>query len=485
VRPAPFTPAAQILAALGLLAASAGAEVPHEGDCPRSGGRGDESAIEDAMPTLVREGIALEYSDLPRLRELIPAEVWSHRNAFFSAGMLMEIGPCHRRYRVPTHFADATERFAARARLDADGNLLGYVAGTPFPPESIAADDPAAGAKWAWNLEYRNREAGPQGHFRITDMPSRAGGTQTYTGEFFHLRTNHRADLADSAFTQPGEEENLWISGGRFDTPSEVRHLAWRQLRPIAADQRFSNPDDTFVYAPTMRKVRRSATAWVDGMYTPSFRAGPSWGGGSIATGSNGFAATGAVSLSSALSHAATEHLPAGFNDLSIRPNAYRWRLLGMREVLAPINGAHSGYPDNPIRNFGTSGLALGSDRWEARYAVLIEGKARSREQGFDTLIAYVDYQTHLPLYLITRRTGGLIVDIGIPVHRFSGDVSGYPNRPGADRALLFDPVAAVYYRAADGGSGWRRESYDVRSTAPSPSALREMTTTDTLLRGH
>jgi hypothetical protein len=448
------------------------------------GGRGDESAIEDAMPTLVREGVALEYSDLPRLRELIPAEVWGHRNVFFSAGMLMKIGPCHRRYRFPAHFVDATQRFAAEVRLDADGNLLGYVAGTPFPPASIAADDPAAGTKWAWNLEYRNREAGPRGRFKITDMPSRAGGVQIYTGEFFHLRTNHRADLVDSAFKQPGSEENLWISGGRFDTPSETRHLAWRQLRPNAADQRSSSPDDIFVYASTMRKVRRSATAWVDGMYTPSFRVGNDWGGGSIATGSNSLAPTGAVSVSSALSHAATEHVPAGFNDLSIRPNAYRWRLLGMREVLAPINAVHAGYPDNPIRNFGTSGLALGSDRWEARYAVLIEGRARGREQGFDTLTAYVDYQTQLPLYLVTRRGAGLIVDIGIPVHRFSGDVAGYPNPSGADRALVFDPVAAVYYRAADGGSGWRRESYDVRSTAPSPSALREMTTTDTLLRG-
>jgi len=117
-------------------------------------------------------------------------------------------------------------------------------------------------------------------------------------------------------------------------------------------------------------------------------------------------------------------------------------------------------------------------------YAVLIEGKARSREQGFDTLIAYVDYQTHLPLYLITRRNGGLIVDIGIPVHRYSGDVASYPNPLGTDHSLVFDPVAAVYYRAADGGSGWRRESYDVRSTAPSRSDLQEMITTDTLLRG-
>jgi hypothetical protein len=448
------------------------------------GGRGGESAIEDAMPTLVREGIVLEYSDLPRLRELIPAEVWSHRNVFFSAGMLMEIGPCHRRYPAPTHFTDATERFAARARLDADGNLSGYVAGTPFPPESIADDDPAAGTKWAWNLEYRNREAGPQGHFRITDMPSRTGGTQVYTGEFFHLRTHHRADLVESAFTQRGSEKNLWISGGRFDTPPDARHLAWRQLRPIAVDQRYSNTDDTFVYAPTMRKVRRSATAWVDGMFTPSYRLGHSWGGGSVATGSGGSAPTGSVSLSSALGHAATEHLPAGFNDLSIRPNAYRWRLIGMREVLAPINGVRLGYPENPIRNFGTSGLALGSDRWDVRYAVLIEGKARNQEQNFDTLIAYVDYQTRVPLYLITRRERGLIADIGIPVHRFSGDVADYTSRPNTHRTLVFDPVAAVYYRAADGGSGWRRESYDVRSTAPSRSNLQKMTTTDTLLRG-
>ena len=484
MQPAPFTPAVRILAALGLFVASAGAEVPDEGDCPRSGGRSGESASEDATPTLIREGSALEYSDLPALRELIPAEVWSHRNAFFSAGMLMEIGPCHRRYPVPAHFSDATERFADRARLDADGNLRGYVAGTPFPPESIADDDPAAGTKWAWNLEYRNREAGPRGHFRITDMPSRAGGIQIYTGEFFHLRTNHRADLAESAFTQPGSEGKLWISGGRFDTPSDARHLAWRQMRPIEVDQRFSDPDDTFVYTPTMRKVRRAATTWVDGLYTPSYRVGDSGSGGSVATGAGGYAPTGAVSLSSALSHAATEHLAAGFNDLSIRPNAYRWRLRGMREVLAPINGVRAGYPENPIRNYGTSGLALGSDRWEARYAVVIEGRTRSREQGFDTLIAYVDHQTHVPLYLITRRSGGLIVDIGIPVHRFSGDVANYPNGAGADRALIFDPVAAVYYHAADGGSGWRRESYDVRSVAPSRSTLREMTTTDTLLRG-
>jgi hypothetical protein len=178
--------------------------------------------------------------------------------------------------------------------------------------------------------------------------------------------------------------------------------------------------------------------------------------------------------------------LPAGFNDFSLRPNAYVWRVLGKREVLAPINATRSGYPYEPDRNFGASGLSVGSDRWEVRYALVIEGAAKTAGLAFDSITIYVDHQTSLPLYLITRRKRGLIVDVGIPVHRFSGDVVDYPNWPRAEqRAQLFDPVAAVYFHAADGGSGWRRESFDVRSIPPPNKSLRKMTTTDTLVRGH
>jgi hypothetical protein len=469
-----------------LLAGRAAAGLPEEGDCPALGGRPGDRLAEDAVPSLIREGMLLTYTDLVMLRDLIPAEVWRNRNVFFFDGMRMEIGPCHRRYPVPSYFAEATAQFSGRANVDDEGNLWGYVAGMPFPPESIAADDPAAGVKWAWNLELRNRGAGPHGHFRITDMPSRMGGTQTYTGDFFQLRTRHRADLPDTEFSYPGSDENIWVGGGSFDEPFEARHLAWRQMRPVEAERRYSHPDNTFVYVPTMRKVRRSATAWVDGMYTPRYRVGGDWGGGSIATGSNGLVPTGAVSPNSALSAAVTEHLPAGFNDFSLRPNAYVWRVLGKREVLAPINATRSGYPYEPDRNFGASGLSVGSDRWEVRYALVIEGAAKTAGLAFDSITIYVDHQTSLPLYLITRRKRGLIVDVGIPVHRFSGDVVDYPNWPRAEqRAQLFDPVAAVYFHAADGGSGWRRESFDVRSIPPPNKSLRKMTTTDTLVRGH
>ena len=74
-----------------------------------------------------------------------------------------------------------------------------------------------------------------------------------------------------------------------------------------------------------------------------------------------------------------TENLRRGFTGIAHRPNAYAWRVRGYREVLAPINSARSGYPAHPDRNFGPSGLSVGSDRWDVRYAVILEGAARER----------------------------------------------------------------------------------------------------------
>jgi hypothetical protein len=483
--PVSFTAALlRIATALALITASAGAGESDNSDCPTLGVQPAETQLEDATPTRIREGMVLGYGDVVLLRDLMPPEVWRNRKIFFFEGMRMEIGPCQRRYPFPSDFSATTERFSGRARVDSDGNLLDYAAGTPFPPASIASDDPDAGVKWAWNLEHRNRGAGPRGRFRITDIPDRTGGVQVYTGDFFHLRTRHRADLIDTEFSQPGSNENVWVGGGSFHTPSEARDLAWRQMRPAKAQQRYTQPDDTFVYVPTMRKVRRSATSWIDGMYTPRFRIGGDWGGGGVAVGASGLASGGSVNPTSALSSAITEHLRVGFSEFSIRPNAYQWQLVGERDVVAPINSSGSGYPQNPDRNFGPSGLSVASDRWEARRAVVIEGSSKTAAWTFDTVTIYIDYRTQLPLYLITRKRSGRIVDIGVPVHRFSGDVAKYPRWRNGDPALIFDPVAVVYFRAADGGSGWRRESYDVESVAPSRKSVEQMITTNTLARG-
>ncbi len=459
------------------------AELPPEGRCPVISGAAGPGA-EDASAIRLREGMVLGIEDLFALRTLLPEEVWQHREVFFYEGMRLEIGPCHRRYPVPPHWTGATERFAGRVKLDEEGNLRGYVAGWPFPPAGIdESSDPLAGLRWAWNLELRYRGAGPVGSFRLTDMPSRIGSVETYEGDFFQIRTRGRSDLPETQYVVPEAEKNLWVAGGRFREPTHARHLSWRQFRPDAALTRYKEADDTFVYVPTMRKTRRAASTWVDGLFTPRYTVSGDAGGGPVPFGASQYGVQGSIQPTAGQSAAASEHIRKGFTGLAIRPNAWRFRYAGAREVLAPLNGERPGWPENPDRNFGPSGLSVATDRWDVRYAVVIEGLARRRLDDAAHLKIYIDYQTGQPLYYITRRSNGLLLEVGILVHRFSGDTHDYPVLPDGEKPSVFDPVAAVFYSTAEGGTGWRRESYDARSVGVDPDTLREMTSVSTLTR--
>jgi hypothetical protein len=135
-------------------------------------------------------------------------------------------------------------------------------------------------------------------------------------------------------------------------------------------------------------------------------------------------------------------------------------------------------------RNYGPSGLSVASDRWDLRQAVVIEGVARRRVDGVAAVALWIDVQTSQPLYVITKRENGLLLDVGILVHRYSGDRPGYPAWPGGEEARVFDPVAATFYFVPGGGAGWRRESYDVRSVPLSPDEIRRLTSTSELIKG-
>ncbi|MEM7410803.1 MAG: DUF1329 domain-containing protein [Myxococcota bacterium] len=406
-------------------------------------------------PLALREGLRVGYRDLLRLRAWLPAEVWRNRNTFFHARMQMEIGPCFRRYALP-----GPPSGDGSFSVDDAGNLVGAGGGLPFPPATLDPAGADAGARWAWNVERRDRGAGPHGRFRIVDKPGRTGATQTYTGEWHQWIPPREGDADD-------EDAPRWVAGGRFASPGSVRHLAWKQTRRAASDADFEAPDATFVYLPSLRRVRRAASAWSDGLFMPRYRAGRAAGG------ERALPLGGGAAVSAGGSVAATEHLRRGFLGLSLRPNAYVWRLEGERDVLAPLNVSRSGYPKHPGRDFGPSGLSAASDRWELRRAVLLHGDLRARGGDYDRLTLYVDAQTAQPLYYITKRRDGRLVEVGILLHRYSGDQAGYPPGRDGEPLRVFDPVAAVFYETRGGGSGWRRESYDVRST-PLSDAERE-----------
>jgi len=482
------------IAALGLGAGLAAAPAsaappPPEGLCPQYSAGASPALRQDAAAPRLAPGDQIQLSGLAAIAHLLPPEVWRNRRIFFFEGMRMAIGACHRRYPTAAFYAQATRDFAGRAHVDKQGNLEGYVAGLPFPPEQIDPKDEQAGVKWAWNMQQRYRGGGPSGRFRLLDLPDRLGKAQTYIGKFFYIRTAHRADLAASQYRIAEASKSVFAAGGSFSDPFDARGLAWRQIRPRDADQDFREPDDTFIYVPEMRKVRRASAAWSDGVYTPRYRTAGTGGGGGGAPFSGGGSKYApqidTIAPTSYLSTQATEDIRRGFTGLALRPNAYRWRVLREQEVLALMNSATLGWPVHGNRNYGPSGLSLAYDRWDVRWAVVLRGFARREVGGVAAVTLWLDWQTRRPLYYITQRKNGLLLDVGILGYRFSGDRPEYPAFPGGELVNVFDPVVAAFYYVPGGGSGWRRESYGVKSLPTDPGKLRSLTSVDSLAHGH
>jgi len=475
-----------VFISLVLSPAAGSAELPPENRCPTLTAASEPGAPADAGAILVKEGMLLSVSDLLKLKSLFPKELWAHRDIFFFEGMQMQVGPCHRRYVAPGFFTNATQENRGTASLDKYGNLKGYLAGTPFPLEEIDSEASDAAVRWAWNFESRYRGAGPVGKFRLTDVSRRDKKPLVFLGEFFQVFTAHRADLVEQNYQVEDAGRRLWVAGGRFDEPFDARHLAWRQVRNEKSQAKAREPDDLFVYIPTMRKPRRAATSWVDGIFMPTYHASGDSGGGGVMYSQGGQYGTGGgtAAPTAAKSIAASENLRRGFVGLTIHPNAYDWEFIGEREVLAPLNVVRQGYPENPDRNFGPYGLSYASDRWDVRYATVITGKAKRKGGPFEYVTLYIDYQTLQPLYYFTRRGNKLPLDIGILVHRYSGDNAAYPQWPGGTPALVFDSVGSTFFTVGTGG-GWRRESYGMTSVPQSENQMRRMTSINALGQGH
>jgi hypothetical protein len=68
------------------------------------------------------------------------------------AGHTIQIKPS-KTYRPLKEYADATEKYSGKAHLGSNGELIGYVAGQPFP--KIDLSDAQIGQKLAWNFFWR------------------------------------------------------------------------------------------------------------------------------------------------------------------------------------------------------------------------------------------------------------------------------------------------------------------------------------------
>jgi hypothetical protein len=480
------------LAALVWLSAGAASAdpwaLPEPGSCSPKGGRLSPGQAEDATPVPFKTGDVFEVDRLNVLQNYLPPFMWEERERFFFEGMRLEIGPCFADYSPPAFYREATERFSGKASLDDEGGLVGYGAGLPFAPATLSKDDPQVGLKWFWNVQERYQGAGFHGRFRLTDLVGRTGRAEPFLGEMFKLILSHRADLPGPDHESPSARGNVWVAGGLFSAPFDAREYAWRQYRNVENLTSARRSDDLHAYLPQWRRVRRMNANAVEGLYMPSFSVGvvqnqqlPMGGGAGQAGGVGGAASVGADG-------GTIQTKRSGYEGLEFRPNLYSAKVVGLHDVLAPINLAAPVWPEAPDRDFGPWGLSFASDRWDFRRALVIEATQREATGASENArqLIYVDLQTLQPLYMASFDTKNEMANVGIFAGRWSESRPDYPRWPSdpAKEVRVIDSVGAAFANLAESGS-WRRESWDNVSTPPPDDQVKRLLSTNELTKRH
>jgi len=310
------------------------------------------------------EGAIVDASNIDQHREIVDAGVqWGVRQGW----RLRVVEP--KSIRMPRRYAEATEKYAGQVKLTAAGlSLRNYVAGQPFP--HIDPNDPKAVLKIMWNFYY---------NWSPTDDVTQRS-VDTSVGS---IRKNAPMDVERTmlldAYRKMNYNARLYVDP-RPDLPNPEGVRFKESLHPMlepfdikglgATFYRYLDPakqDDSWVYLPQMRRVRRLSTAQrSDALFGQDVDADMFWG-------YNGHIAW------------------------------MEYKLLGERTILATVH-AHS----QPARWQSPEGW-LYEDDWEPRRVWVVEAVSKSPQYGFGKRILFVDKEAWIvPISEAFDRAGQL-----------------------------------------------------------------------------
>jgi hypothetical protein len=391
-----------------------------------------QQAGEDAVggPTF-KEGDVISINDIESIRPFLPPEFWANRDFFFYEGMKLEIGPFFRDYSPPPAYNAATEKFKGQSRIGPENSLENYTAGQPFPMDEIdCKNDPQAGAKIIWNFDQRWNGDGTRAKYyysywdRGEELPLYYEGTSK-TVKLAHRVEPQYLDKNDGDVFRGEKRKSAF--GVEVTAPFDARGIMLMTYRYKDSDkpEAEGKNDDTWVYVPTLRRVRRiSAAQRTDAVSGTDFT----------------------------------------FDDLlsfSGIPPQYEWSCLGEMDILAPMNSKVQAYPYSKDHNFGPYGLSYADDRWELRHAVKIRFVPRNKDHPYHHKDIYIDKQSLEPLYSFAYDQKEELWKIIWHNHRWSGeDSEWYPGWEGVpeprDTRTVSDTIVNVQT-----GTGNRIEFWD------------------------
>jgi hypothetical protein len=400
-------------------------------------------------------GDAIGFEDVKKLQPFLPEEFWNNRDFFFYEGMQLEIGPFDQDYAQSKQYLAATERYRGQARLGPDQSLENYTAGQPFPTAEIdCAADPAAGAKIMWDFQSGGGDGRASFFYSYWDRGEQLPLYYEGTGQSVKLA--HR--IEDEYGAQDGDlfrgEKRKFAFGAEVDAPFDARGIALLTYRYKSSDRPRSEArnDDTWVYVPTLRRVRRISTAQrTDAISGTDFT----------------------------------------FDDLrsfnGIVPQ-YEWECRGQRRILAPMNTRVKAYPYEKDHNFGPYGLSFADDRWELRDAWVVRMIPKNADHPYHHKDIYIDRQTLAPLYSFAFDQKEELWKIIWHNKRWSEDTAltgeWFPGWEGVPHPRTLSVISDIIVNVQT-GTGNRIEFWDAHGTPlPSKGKIRRYIDVGRLTKG-
>ena len=172
-------------------------------------------------------------------------------------GLRIEVGE-YKKIEWPQAYKEATEKYSGQVKISADGRqIFNHVAGMPFP--NVDMNDPLGGWKAMWNMEYKPVYIDNIGTEWIAELVNSKAEQERMYGSSFWRRMMWTGRLHFEPKPVIPHNPSLRFSEqwGPLFLPSDLKGAGVLNFRYMSPDI----PDDSYMYLPELRRVRRISVA--------------------------------------------------------------------------------------------------------------------------------------------------------------------------------------------------------------------------------
>jgi hypothetical protein len=335
-----------------------------------------------------------------------------------------------RKIEWPKAFKEATEKYSGQVKLSSDGlRLENYVAGLPFP--TIDTNDPQAAIRIMWNYDYKflTTDDVDLREFDADTGPIGKDGSGMGIERHFILDHFRRLFYNGRLYVDP-KPERPNPDGIRYREslhpiiePFDLKGVGGTSIRYISPEKQ----DDSWLYMPSLRRVRRLSTAQ---------RSDALWGQDTDVDSYYGYSG----------------HI--AWMD---------WKLLGEKTVLGVMHAKNY-----PVKWGDGSADFMFDDVWEKRNVYVIQGVSKLPQYAYSKRVIFIDKEAWVVPYSDMYDRGGELWKCWVNMISFKKEpfpgakVSVYPDEMGYIPAIVMVDVqldhatrAALPSQKVKGSEGW------------------------------